>query len=181
MVHPGQSTSTGQQYYVQELDLENNWPSLSRLDWIITRARRRTDHGPTKLAETEVRGGIKANGDIQVTSQVIGFKKLRWMTNENLGDEPLDMPATNLQTTGYWIGLSEATLALRQTGADQRSDVRTRLPTLRRVRPINIHASLWLPKRTGSMMSIIKSRFAVTHAMFHPSHRHRGCKTRLRT
>ena len=121
MVHPGAVyIHEGQQYYVQELDLEKQLAQLVPVGMDhYTEARRRTEITVlTKLAEAEVRGGIKANGEIQVTSQVIGYKKLRWMTNENLGDELLDMPATNLQTTGYWIGLSEATLArLRQTGA----------------------------------------------------------------
>jgi len=121
MVHPGAVyLHEGQQYFVQELDLEKQLAELVPvgLDH-YTEARRRTEIMVlSKQAEAEVRGGIKTYGTIQVTTQVIGFKKLRWMTNENLGDEPLDMPATILQTTGYWIGVSEATLAwLRQTGA----------------------------------------------------------------
>jgi DEAD/DEAH box helicase domain-containing protein len=52
-----------------------------------------------------------------VTTRVVGFKKRRGLTQENLGSEPLDMPATDLQTTGYWISLSNASLeALRQSG-----------------------------------------------------------------
>ena len=53
-----------------------------------------------------------------MTTRVVGFKKLRWLTQENLGAEPLDLPATDLQTTGYWISLSDASLeALRHSGA----------------------------------------------------------------
>jgi DEAD/DEAH box helicase domain-containing protein len=49
---------------------------------------------------------------------VVGFKKLRWFTQENLGEEPLDLPPTEFQTTGYWLSLSEATIeALRTSGA----------------------------------------------------------------
>jgi DEAD/DEAH box helicase domain-containing protein len=55
---------------------------------------------------------------VQVTLQVAGFKKLRWFTRENLGLEPLDLPPTEFQTTGYWLSLSEQTLeALRASGA----------------------------------------------------------------
>jgi hypothetical protein len=43
--------------------------------------------------------GVKA-GEIQVTTQVVGFKKLSWSARE-LGAEPLELPAQTLQTTGY--------------------------------------------------------------------------------
>jgi len=61
--------------------------------------------------------GSKGYGEIQVTTQVVGFRKLRWFTNETLGQEALDLPPSELQTTGYWLTLSEATLAhLRDAG-----------------------------------------------------------------
>jgi DEAD/DEAH box helicase domain-containing protein len=41
---------------------------------------------------------------------VIGFRKIRWFTNETLGQEPLDLPPSELQTTGYWLTLSEQTV-----------------------------------------------------------------------
>ena len=47
-----------------------------------------------------------------------GFKKLRWLTRENLGEEPLDLPPTEWQTTGYWLSLSDETIeTLRASGA----------------------------------------------------------------
>jgi DEAD/DEAH box helicase domain-containing protein len=53
-----------------------------------------------------------------VTTQVVGFKKLRWFTRENLGEEPLELPPTELQTTGYWLSLSEEMIEnLRLSGA----------------------------------------------------------------
>jgi DEAD/DEAH box helicase domain-containing protein len=49
---------------------------------------------------------------------VAGFKKLRWFTRENLGMEPLDLPPTDFQTSGYWLALSEQTVeVLRAAGA----------------------------------------------------------------
>jgi len=66
----------------------------------------------------EVAGGRKGWGEIQVTSQVVGFKKLRWYTHENLGEEPLEMPASDFQTTGYWLALSDSLVEkLRASGA----------------------------------------------------------------
>ena len=49
---------------------------------------------------------------------VTGFRKRSWYTHENLGEEPLDLPPTDLITTGYWVSLSEETVSrLREMGA----------------------------------------------------------------
>ena len=70
------------------------------------------------MTASSVPGGEKGWGDIQVTLQVAGFKKLRWFTRENLGMEPLDLPPTEFQTTGYWLAFSEQTIeTLRAAGA----------------------------------------------------------------
>jgi len=71
----------------------------------------------SESAQEVVRGAEKKWGELQVTTQVMGFRKRRWYTHENLGEEPLDLPATDLQTTGYWVALSEATVTrLREAG-----------------------------------------------------------------
>jgi DEAD/DEAH box helicase domain-containing protein len=60
----------------------------------------------------------KVWGELLITTQVTGFLKRRWYTHEALGQEPLDLPPTDLQTTGYWISLSEETVTrLREAGA----------------------------------------------------------------
>ncbi len=70
-----------------------------------------------QAAAQEVPGGNKCHGEIQVTHQIIGFRKLRWYTHEMLGFESLDLPPSELLTTGYWISLSDqAVEALRQSG-----------------------------------------------------------------
>jgi DEAD/DEAH box helicase domain-containing protein len=63
------------------------------------------------------RGGTKSQGEILVTSQVTGFRKIRWYTHELIGVEPLDMPPVELLTTGYWLALSDETVsALKESG-----------------------------------------------------------------
>jgi DEAD/DEAH box helicase domain-containing protein len=64
-----------------------------------------------------VPGGAKTWGELQVTTQVVGFRKLRWYTRERLGEEVLDLPATDLLTTGYWLTVSrDAVDRLRRDG-----------------------------------------------------------------
>jgi len=110
----------GQQYFVHNLDLERHIASVTAvsLDY-YTQPQRRTELALLEeLERASAPGGEKGYGEIQVTSQVVGFKKLRWFTYENLGEEPLDLPPSEMQTTGYWLGLSEETVShLRLTGA----------------------------------------------------------------
>jgi DEAD/DEAH box helicase domain-containing protein len=113
MVHPGAVyLHEGQQYFVQELDLEKHAAVLIPvgLDYYTEPQRETEIQIQTEAAQATIPGGEKGWGEIQVTTQVTGFKKLRWVTQENLGAESLDLPATDFQTTGYWIFLSDATL-----------------------------------------------------------------------
>ncbi len=120
MIHPGAIyMHEAQQYFVQELDLENHVAQLVPvgLDY-YTEAQRRSEIQVLSVNETSAAQGCeKSYGEIQVTTQVAGFRKIRWFTYENLGQEPLDLPPSELQTTGYWLSLSEATLShLRDAG-----------------------------------------------------------------
>ncbi len=121
MVHPGAIyMHEGQQYFVQEYNLENHTAQLVPvgLDY-YTEAQRQSEIQVTSEIESAALSGVgaKSYGEIQVTTQVVGFKKLRWFTSENLGEEMLDMPPSELQTTGYWLSLSDETLArLRESG-----------------------------------------------------------------
>jgi DEAD/DEAH box helicase domain-containing protein len=120
MVHPGAIyMHEGQQYFVQEYDLADHIAQLIPvgLDY-YTEAQRKSEIEVLNEIEHENFSAYeKSYGEIQVTTQVVGFKKLRWFTYENLGEEILDMPPSELQTTGYWLSLSEETLEdLRDAG-----------------------------------------------------------------
>jgi DEAD/DEAH box helicase domain-containing protein len=109
----------GQQYFVQEFNLEGHVAQLVPvgLDY-YTEAQKKSEIEVTSLtAQATVPGGDKNYGEIQVTTQVIGFRKMRWFTSETLGQEPLEMPPSELQTTAYWLSLSEETVShLREAG-----------------------------------------------------------------
>ena len=121
MVHPGAIyLHEAQSYFVKDLNLEEHIAYLSPiLSDHYTEPLRGTE--VTVLSESAnegVSGAEKKWGELQVTTQVTGFRKRRWYTHENLGEEPLDLPPTDLMTTGYWVSLSEATVSrLREMGA----------------------------------------------------------------
>ncbi len=130
MVHPNAIyLHEGQQYFVHDLNLEKNIATLTAvaLDY-YTEPQRETEIQilsesaltpcPSPVGRGDGVRGEKGWGEIQVTTQVVGFKKLRWFTQENLGKEPLDLPPTELQTTGYWLSLSDSIIeTLRASGA----------------------------------------------------------------
>ncbi len=99
-----------QQTEVELLSIAEESPSLSES---LTGALREGVRG-----EGEVAASTKSWGELKVTTKVTGFRKKRWHTHENLGEESLDFPPSELQTTGYWISFSEAVIAqLREISA----------------------------------------------------------------
>jgi DEAD/DEAH box helicase domain-containing protein len=120
MVHPGAIyLHEAQSFFVKDLNLEEHIAYLKPIQSeYYTEPLRGTE--VTVLSETAqdpITGGEKKWGELQVTTQVTGFRKRRWYTHENLGEEPLDLPPTDLMTTGYWLSLSEETvLHLREAG-----------------------------------------------------------------
>jgi len=113
MTHPGAVyMHEGTIYLVKDLDFENHIATLqpTNVDYYTEPRREVVVQQVEKIAESEVTGGVKAYGEIQVTSQVIGFRKIRWHTNETLGTENLSLPPSELLTTGYWLALSDDTV-----------------------------------------------------------------------
>jgi DEAD/DEAH box helicase domain-containing protein len=120
MVHPrAVYLHEGQQYFVQELDLQKNIAALIPvgLDYYTEPLRETTIQVLSTSDQATIPGGDKTWGELQVTTQVTAFRKRSWLTGEHLGEEPLDLPPSDLQTTGYWLSLSETTIThLRDTG-----------------------------------------------------------------
>ncbi|GIK08078.1 MAG: hypothetical protein BroJett001_01440 [Chloroflexota bacterium] len=112
----------GQQYFVQELDLARNIASLIPvgLDYYTEPLRETTIQILSVIDQLPIArrpSAVKSWGELQVTTQVTGFRKRSWLGGETLGEEPLDLPPSDLQTTGYWLSLAEETVTrLRETG-----------------------------------------------------------------
>ena len=124
MVHPrAVYLHEGQQYFVQDLNLSRNTATLIPvgLDYYTEPLRETTiqilSTSETSPGTSHLTPDTKSWGELQVTTQVTGFRKRSWVGNENLGEEPLELPPSDLQTTGYWLSLSEHTVThLRETG-----------------------------------------------------------------
>jgi DEAD/DEAH box helicase domain-containing protein len=51
-----------------------------------------------------------SHGDVLVRSQVVGFKKIKFFTNENIGSGKLELPENEMHTTSYWMTLERPLL-----------------------------------------------------------------------
>jgi len=47
----------------------------------------------------------KNHGEVRVNTQVVGFKKIKFHTNENVGSGELTLPEQEMHTTAYWLTL----------------------------------------------------------------------------
>jgi DEAD/DEAH box helicase domain-containing protein len=103
----------GQQYHVERLDFEQRKAYVTpvNVDY-YTDAIRYTQVRVLEIAEEESVAGhaAKTHGDVLVRSQVIGFKKIKFFTNENVGDGKLELPENEMHTTAFWITLERALL-----------------------------------------------------------------------
>lgn len=120
MVHPEAIyLHQGETYFVDDLDLEGRLAQLRPVEVdFYTRPQREIEIQLLDLMEEQsAPSSSKFHGEILVTSQVVGYRKVRWGTNENLGYGEVSLPPSQLQTTGYWLALTEKAVdALQSDG-----------------------------------------------------------------
>jgi DEAD/DEAH box helicase domain-containing protein len=104
----------GQQYHVERLDFEQRkaYVKSVSVDY-YTDAIRYTQVRVLEIADQQRIAGpaARAHGDVLVRSQVVGFKKIKFFTNENIGAGKLELPESEMHTTAFWITLERKLLA----------------------------------------------------------------------
>jgi DEAD/DEAH box helicase domain-containing protein len=65
---------------------------------------------------------IRSHGEVHVSSRVVGFKKIKFYTNENVGSGELDLPEQQMHTTAYWLTIPQAVMAALPFASDDRRD-----------------------------------------------------------
>ncbi len=101
----------GQQYHVENLDFTERKAYVKPVEVdYYTDAIRYTQVRVLEAAAEEFVSGpaMRAHGDVLVRSQVVGFKKIKFFTNENIGDGKLELPENEMHTTACWITLRRA-------------------------------------------------------------------------
>jgi DEAD/DEAH box helicase domain-containing protein len=65
---------------------------------------------------------LRSHGEVHVVSRVVGFKKIKFYTNENVGSGELDLPEQQMHTSSYWLTIPSSVMAALPFGADDRRD-----------------------------------------------------------
>lgn len=117
MVHPDAVyLHEGTSYLVEDLDLDVGAAYLRQvtIDYYTQASKESQVEEKSTLKSASVTSAIKSLGEILVTAQVVGYRKIRWFTHEFLGGGEVNLPPTLLNTIGYWISLDEATVLMLQ-------------------------------------------------------------------
>ncbi|MGZ8437250.1 MAG: DEAD/DEAH box helicase [Candidatus Limnocylindrales bacterium] len=93
------------QYHVDKLDWGERKAYVHKIDVDhYTYANRAVTLKPLDVfAEAPATGGRRVHGEVMVASLVTLYKKLKFLTDENVGWGPIDLPELELQTTAYWL------------------------------------------------------------------------------
>lgn len=102
------------QYQVERLDYDQRKAYVRRVECdYFTDA---IDYTQVKVLEEfgsgDVGSGARAVwGDVRVNRQIVGFKKIKFYTLENVGSGKLSMPEQEMHTTSFWLHFPESFLA----------------------------------------------------------------------
>jgi DEAD/DEAH box helicase domain-containing protein len=120
-----------QQYHVEHLDFKERKAYVKQVDvdyytdairYTQVRVLEIAEQARVKESNPEI-AAARSHGDVLVRSQVVGFKKIKFFTNENVGAGKLQLPENEMHTTSYWITLERVlldslpyTISERQSG-----------------------------------------------------------------
>jgi DEAD/DEAH box helicase domain-containing protein len=93
------------QYQVERFDYEGRKAYVRRVDSdYFTDAIDYTQVKELEEVESSPAGGLKiAHGDVRLNRQIVGFKKIKFYTMENVGAGNLSMPEQEMHTTAFWL------------------------------------------------------------------------------
>lgn len=103
-----------EQYHVDKLDLERKKAYVRRVDAdYYTDAMTYTNVRVIDTFETQREPeAIVEHGEVQVVSKVVGYKKIKFYTSENLGYGDVNLPEKDMHTTSYWFTIPRDLLRL---------------------------------------------------------------------
>jgi DEAD/DEAH box helicase domain-containing protein len=81
-----------------------------------------SDRRSTTLVDRRIPPAPWAHGEVHVVSRVVGFKKIKFYTNENVGSGELDLPEQEMHTTGCWFTIPRVLMTSLPYGGDDRRD-----------------------------------------------------------
>ncbi len=110
----------GTLYQVEKLDFEGRKAHVREIDCdYYTDA---ITYNKVTIIDTFSDVAVPANGEVHVVSRVVGFKKIKFYTNENIGSGELDLPEQQMHTTSYWLTVPAELMGVLPFATDDRRD-----------------------------------------------------------
>jgi DEAD/DEAH box helicase domain-containing protein len=120
----------GELFQVEKLDFEGRKAYVRKIDCdyytdAITYTKvtvLETFEGQGAAVSCVTHAGTRSHGEVHVSSRVVGFKKIKFHTNENVGSGELDLPEQQMHTTSYWLTVPTAVMGALPCTPDDRRD-----------------------------------------------------------
>ncbi|HTM03167.1 MAG TPA: DEAD/DEAH box helicase [Vicinamibacterales bacterium] len=111
----------GRKAYVRQIDCDYYTDAITYTKVTVLDTFAAND-APEKAGQADLQVGLKAHGEVHVASRVVGFKKIKFYTNENVGSGELDLPEQEMHTTAYWLTLPKTVMEALPFASDDRRD-----------------------------------------------------------
>ncbi|MGB9907320.1 MAG: DEAD/DEAH box helicase [Candidatus Saccharicenans sp.] len=95
----------GEQYFVEEFDYDQRkaYVKKTEVDYFTDAI----DYTNVKILDVferqDLPQGWASHGEVHVATQVVGFKKIKFHTMENVGAGELQLPQNEMSTTSFWL------------------------------------------------------------------------------
>jgi DEAD/DEAH box helicase domain-containing protein len=112
----------GEQYFVEKLDFEERKAYVKKTD--VDYYTDAIDYTKIKVLDVFDKRSLGecriSHGEVHVATQVVGFKKIKFHTMENVGAGDLSLPENQMHTTAYWLTIPAALLQAVPYPSEQR-------------------------------------------------------------
>ncbi len=125
MVHPGAIyLHEGQTYLVDDLNLDDNFAMMHpAIEDYFTEPQETLELQIISHHHKQQQTGFSIEyGDLRVTSQVVGYKKIKEYTHEVLSLEKVNLPEISFDTTGMWMVLADSIVDVLRNAGNWRND-----------------------------------------------------------
>jgi DEAD/DEAH box helicase domain-containing protein len=110
----------GAQFQVETLDYDNRKAYVRSVESdYFTYAHTKSK---VQVLARDGESELASHGEVLVTEKVVGFKKVKFDTHENVGYGEVHLPEVQMHTTGMWITVPEAVMDQFEGGRDRLVD-----------------------------------------------------------
>lgn len=112
----------GEQYFVEKLDFDQRKAHVKKTD--VDYFTDAIDYTKIKILDVFDRKKLDrcqvSHGEVHVATQVVGFKKIKFFTLENVGAGNLSLPQNEMHTTAYWLTIPASLIQSLPFSSDEK-------------------------------------------------------------